>query len=245
MKHLILTFLAITFFALPAMANDDKSQKWSKSELEQLIFSYLMDNPDVLLDSVDAYAKEQADRANQEASVLLRENSDDLFHSGRFPETGNPKGDVTVIEFLDYNCGYCKKAMNEVLTLLGRDKNIRLLLVDIPILGEASTEAARWALAAKKQDRYTDYHIALMQHSGRVTPTVLLSIADKIGLDTKKLQKDKDDPAIDEELTKNIELAQKLGIRGTPAFVIGDELIRGYIGVDAMEQHVQTFRDKK
>lgn len=243
-KKLILTAMVSMCIAAPAFAQEsDKAKKWSQSEMERMMAEFLMNNPQILLDSVDQYAKAQAEEAQARADVLIRDNADTLFNNANLPVIGNPKGDVTVVEFVDYNCGYCKKAMDDVMTLIGEDNNIRVIMVDIPILGEASTEAAKWALAAAKQDKYLDYHVALMDFSGRLNAAEMAVIAARLGLDVDQLRKDKDSQAVQAQIANNIELARRLGIRGTPAFVVGERLVRGYVGLDALRQGVSEARN--
>ena len=242
-----ITFLSllITFLSVPAMAQEDPTdppQMWSQKELGVFITDYLMNNPQVLLDSVDQYARTQAEQAEARANDLVRENSDVLFRNAALPEIGNPQGDVTMVEFLDYNCGYCKNAMEDVFALIGEDENVRVILVDIPILGPASTAAAKWALAAQKQGWYMDYHIALMEHSGRLDVPQLVVIANRLGLDVDRLRADAESEAVLNQIGENIELARRLGIRGTPAFVVEDTLVRGYVGLDGLKQAVADAR---
>lgn len=240
----VLTLSAATLSALtPALANETKKREWSQVELEGFMADFLMNNPKILLDSVDNFAKAQASQADERAQELVRQNADNLFANDALPEAGNPKGDVTIVEFLDYNCGYCKKAMADVMTLIGEDKNVRLLMVDIPILGPSSTEAAKWALAAKLQGRYLDYHVALMEHSGRLSEPQLMMIADRIGLDTDQLRRDKDSDEVTKMINDNIDLARRLSITGTPAFIVGKDLVRGYVGLPALKQGVAAARE--
>ena len=244
MKHMMLAVAAV-FLSFPALAQDTETPKqWSEAELGHFVTEYLMSNPQVLLDSVDQYAKAQAEQAEARANDLIQENADVLFRNDGLPEAGNPDGDVTVVEFLDYNCGYCKKAMKDVMSLIGEDQNLRLVMVDIPILGQPSTDAAKWALAAGKQGRYLDYHVALMEHSGRLDVAQLAVIANRLGLDVDRLRKDAESEGISQQLAANVELARRLSIRGTPAFIVDETLVRGYVGLDALREGVAAARDE-
>ena len=214
-----------------------------KKALEGIIKDYIMNNPQVLMDSVNNYRSEE--QKNQEAGAVkaLKENREMLIN-GKYPDVGNKKADVTVVEFFDYNCGYCKQGYESVQQSLNNDKNIRFVFVDFPILSESSHLAAKYALAAQKQGKYFELHRELMQFKGPKTDDSILQLAKKAGLDTDRLKKDMADPAIETEIKDNIALAEKLQITGTPAFIIGDDIIRGYVPYEGMKTMVEATRKK-
>lgn len=215
-----------------------------KAELETLIKDYIMNNPKVLMDSVNnmrtAEQKSQEDGAIQ----ALKDNSDYLF-KGPLPDVGSKNADITIVEFFDYNCGYCKQGYEAVQQGLDNDKNLRFVFVDFPILSDASHLASRYALAAQKQGKYFELHRELMKFKGPKTEESILGLAKTAGLDVEKLKVDVNSPDVEAAIKKNTELAQKLAITGTPAFIIGDQIIRGYIPYEGMKTMIADQRKKK
>lgn len=232
--------LAMTF---PMMANAEMTPE-QKKEVESLVRQYILDNGDVLIESVNKYQTKQEEEANKEAQTKAAEFLKVIKDDKNLAIAGNPKGDVTVVEFFDYNCGYCKKAFEEIQSLVKDDKNVKIVLYDMPILGPSSMEVSKWALAAKKQGKYFEYHAALMLHNGEKDEATFKKLATDSGLDAEKLAKDKADPSIEEEIKKHIETAQSLGFSGTPGFLINDKVFRGYIPYDAMKDTIKAEREK-
>ncbi|MDQ4137114.1 MAG: DsbA family protein, partial [Pseudomonadota bacterium] len=158
---------------------------------------------------------------------------------------GNPQGDVTLVEFFDYNCGYCKRALADLRTLMKGDPKLRVVLKDFPVLGPESVEASRVGLAVKQQisgDKLFDYHTRLMETRGRVNGERAMAVAREMGLDMARLQKDLDHPEVRAALEENMELGDKLGLTGTPAFVIGEEVISGAVGLEPLRKIVAATR---
>jgi len=240
LRRLLLTSMLVSGFAFPAMAED-----FTKEQIEAIIHDYILKNPQVLIDSVNNYERDNRSKEEEKAIKLIKENADWLYKNKIHQEAGNPKGKTTIVEFFDYNCGYCKQAVNDMLTLIDEDKDLRLIFVEIPILGDSSVEAAKWALAAGKQDQYLEYHIALMRHKGSINAAQLEDYAKKVGLDVERLKKDMKDPKIQQTLDENLGMARLFGVTGTPAFIVGgDVFIRGYVGVDGMRQAIKDTRVK-
>lgn len=214
-----------------------------KAELETLIKEYILNNPKVLMDSVNGYRT--AEQAAQEDGAIkaLKESSDYLL-KGNLPDVGNKSADITIVEFFDYNCGYCKQGYEAIQQGLDNDKNLRFVLVDFPILSESSHLASRYALAAQKQGKYFELHRELMKYKGPKTDESILGLAKTAGLDIDKLKTDLNSPDIEAALKKNAELARKLAISGTPAFIIGDQIIRGYIPYEGMKTMIADQRKK-
>lgn len=241
MRRLLLTAsMLAAFVATPAFAED-----FTRAQIDEFIKEYIQKNPKALIDSVEAYGKQQQDAEGAKAAEQIVKNMDWLTKNPKHAEAGNPKGDVTIVEFFDYNCGYCKQAVPDLMKLLDQDKNVRVVFVEIPILGASSEEAARWALASIKQEKYLPFHIALMNHKGPLEEGSILGYAKNAGLDIDKLKKDKLDAGIEQTMAENLNMARTLGIQGTPAFVVGTELIRGYVGFDGLVEAVATVRNSR
>lgn len=213
-----------------------------RTEIESVIRSYLLENPEVIVEAMRVLqAREEAAEAEARQDALSSYR-DQLHNDPGTPVVGNPNGDVTVVEFFDYQCGYCKSARENVVALMEADRNVRVVLKEFPILGPMSMVAARAALASREQGRYWDFHNELLKFRGRLNQTVIFDIAEKAGIDTDRLRRDMEKPAIGEAIERNMQLAQALSIRGTPAFVIGDEVVPGAIDLDTMRQIVETMR---
>lgn len=213
-----------------------------KKEIGDIVREYLMENPEVLLDVSKALeAKQQEQEAAQRVDVL-KSSAKEIFHSPADYVAGNPKGDVTMVEFFDYNCGWCKKGFPEVMSLIDKDPNLRFVLKEFPIFGGDSDYAAMAAIAAKKQNKYWELHKAMFMHEGKVTKEVVDELATKHGIDLAKLKEDMKDPSVTEELAANHQLAQALNINGTPGFVIDDKVSPGYLPADGLAAMIDEVR---
>jgi len=201
-----------------------------------------MNNGEVVLDSVNKYQGELVEKEREEANKKAESFIEELKTRDDLATAGNPKGDITVVEFFDYNCGYCTRALNEIETLLESDKNVRVVFMDMPILGPPSLEASKWSLAAQNQGKYWEYHRAIMNHKGQKNVSALKKIAKDLDLDVDQLEKDKDSKKIADMLEKNIADAQALNIRGTPGFIIDGEISPGYIPVAEMKRIIANAR---
>jgi len=187
----------------------------------------------------------QAEAQRVAQAGALKETRQTLLNAPHSFVVGNPSGDVTLVEFFDYNCGYCKQALADMRTLLKADPNLRVVLKDFPVLGPDSVEASRVALAAGKQlqgERLFDYHVKLMDNRGRVNGERALSVAKDLGLDMARLQKDMQGQDVQAALQENMGLADKLSLSGTPAFIIGDQVIPGAVGLAPLKQVVANVR---
>ena len=160
-------------------------------------------------------------------AVAIKENATELYRPAGSPIVGNVKGDVPVIEFFDYNCGYCKKALSEVTQLMDKDKKVRIIMKEFPILSKGSEEASRVALAAKMQGKYWEFHRAMLESQGQANEAASLRVAEKLGLDMARLKKDMASPEVKKEIDDTRQLATKMGIQGTPHFIVGDRIIAG------------------
>jgi protein-disulfide isomerase len=198
-----------------------------RKEIESIIKDILINNPEVLLEAQNALEakmdKIQADRM----AVAIKEHAGELFRPAGSPVVGNVKGDVPVIEFFDYNCGYCKKAFTDVAKLMDKDKKVRVILKELPILAKGSEEASRIALAAKMQGKYWEFHRAMLETQGQANEASALRVAEKLGLDMARLKKDMASAEVKKEIDDTRQLATKMGIQGTPHFIVGDRIIPG------------------
>lgn len=241
MNRLLLSAaIGIFFFAgQPALAQSFSDEQ--KNELETIIKDYIIAHPEVLIASLEAQRLAAEKQAYEETQVNVRKLSTEL-ETSHVPFVGPENADVTVVEFFDYNCGYCKKAFEEVRSILEEDKNVKFYLIDMPILGPTSLEASKWAMAAIKQGKYFEFHKALMEHQGPKNDNVLEDKAKEVGLDVKQARKDKESEEVRNQLATNMSYAESLSITGTPGFIIGDELARGYISLDQMKELIKMAR---
>ncbi len=212
--------------------------------IKNLVRDYLLENPEIIVDAVNSLReKQRRDKAGRTKAALKTYNAA-IFHDPQTPIVGNPKGDVTIVEFFDYQCGYCKRVFPALMKTVKNDGKVRLALKEFPILGPQSRFASEAALASRKQGKYTAFHMALMEVRGALSEAKVMVVARSVGLNTKKLRKDMRDPEIQALLEKNFILAKALNITGTPAFVIGDELVPGAVSIDRLISLVAKARGK-
>lgn len=214
----------------------------SRADVENIVRDFITENPQLILSSVDAY-QQRSMQEQQTAAVKM--NQDRLFRNERSPFIGNEKGDVIMVEFFDYNCGYCKKVFPELQELVKQDSNIKIVFKDLPILGPSSEQASKWALAAQRQNKYFEYHAAVMKHQGQLNTDVLTKIATDIGLDIDRAKQDAEGTDVMIQLEQNRSLAGQMNISGTPAFILGEEIIPGALPVAEMKVKIQQVRDAK
>jgi protein-disulfide isomerase len=241
---LLAAAIAVSITAIPAGAAERKTAApgMGKEQIEKLIESYILRNPEIILKSVrDHEARQKTTRAKQ-ARLNLKARREELTRSPTSPVGGNPEGDVTVVEFFDYQCSYCRRSFPALMEIEKTDPKVRIVFKEFPILGPASLLAARAALAAKAQGKYVEFHKALMGGRADVSEAGLISLAASLGMDTKKLRRDMDAFAIRNELNRNRALARALGITGTPAFIVGSEFVPGAVDVDGLRDLIQRAR---
>ena len=215
-----------------------------RAALENAIRDYILAHPEVIIESVRRYQQRQQEGAASLVRETIRARFDEIFNDPAAPVAGNPAGDVTLVEFFDYNCPYCKRVRAIVAQAMAEDAGLRVVFKEFPILAPSSTVAARAALAARKQapDKYLAFHDALMENRSPLNPPRILAIAEDVGLDTKRLRADMKDDAIQTALERNRALADDLGIRGTPAFVIGDRLYPGAMDLTTLKRLIDEAR---
>ncbi len=223
--------LLLLAFTLPATLRADESafSDAQEAEIERLVRAYILEHPEIILEAIEILQQRE-----QQAEVAARQSaisgSDDALYEDEYsPIAGNPEGDVTIVEFFDYNCPYCKRVTPEIFGLLAQDGNIRYIAKEWPIFGEDSEFAARAAMASVKQDKYARFHQALMAIRGPANPTTVQRAAEEVGLDWAALEAEMDEDWITEALARNHALAQQLGVTGTPAMVIGESFLPGAV----------------
>jgi protein-disulfide isomerase len=237
------SFLMASALLLPQEVLAGEFTDKQREEIGTIVREYLLQNPDVLLEVSQEMERRQQLAEEEQRKKALTSNAAEIFRSGRDLVAGNPKGSVTMVEFFDYNCAWCKKGVPEVLRLLDTDKDLRLVLKEFPIFGEDSEYAARAALASQAQGRYWPFHLAMLRHEGKLTKGMVDEIAAAQGLDMAKLKADMDAPVIAETITRNQALAHALAINGTPAFVVDTKVIPGYLPHDGLFAAVKEVRD--
>ena len=218
---------------------------FSKVEFEKRVRDYLLANPEVILEALQALEARRMAEEQSDGARMIAQNSAALFQSPDSPVAGNVTGNVTIVEFFDYNCPYCRSVAQTLNRVIESDGYIRVVFKEFPILGPNSVFAARVALAANAQGRYADFHDRLMSLKGQADEASVFRAASELGLDLKKLEADMKDPLIDAEIRRNEVLAKSLRINGTPAFVIGNEVVRGAADLDTIMTLVQRARNKR
>jgi len=212
-----------------------------RATLENVIRTYLLKNPELIREAMMGLEAREQQPKTEQAGVALSTHAEQLLRDPASPVGGNPKGDVTVVEFFDYRCGYCRKASPDVAALIASDPEVRVVYKEFPILGPDSVLAAQAALAANQQGRYGEFHKALMVAEA-FNETSLDKIAADLGMDLERFRADRVDPKVSAGLEANYALANALNINGTPAFAIGQQLIPGAAGVDVLKAAVHAAR---
>jgi len=242
-KPALLTAVSLALIA--GTASNAKAEDFTEAQkeaLHEIIKEYLMENPEIIMNSVEAHRAKQMAEAAKRSQEKLTDFLDELTGSDA-PSIGSKDADITVVEFFDYNCGYCKRAVPDIQAILETDKNVRFVFQEMPILSEASELAAKWALAAHKQGRYFDYHVALMNHRGNKDEAALVAVAEELELDVEQMKKDAASEDVEKAIQESRKISQEIGIRGTPAFIVNGELKRGYLGKDGIAKAIEKARE--
>jgi protein-disulfide isomerase len=238
----LMGLLAAPAQALDLTAMSEAERKAFREEVR----AYLLDNPEVIMEAVAVLEDRKAAAQETDDLSLVRANAEAIFNDGFSWVGGNPEGDVTVVEFLDYRCGYCRKAFQEVKELVEADGNIRFVVKEFPILGQESLDSSRFAIATRQaagDEAYALIHDALMDYRGATDEAALSRLAEGLGIDPAPVVARLEDPSVDEEIRQTRALAQALQINGTPTFVFDEQMIRGYVPLDAMTEIVSEQRD--
>ena len=225
---------------LPAAALDETQKK----EFGEFIREYLIENPEIMLEVQDALQKKQEEIRSQRSVTALSTNQDAIFKSAYDLAIGNPKGDVTVVEFFDYNCGYCRRAHADMEAVIEGDKNVRYVLKEFPILGPDSEAAHKVSDAVRKlsPENYGAFFRAMMTQDGRASEESALAIAGELGIAEDAIRAKMSESPNTEQVQEAYQLATSLGITGTPSYVIGNETVPGAVGKEAIEAKVANIR---
>ena len=247
MKFAPLAAAAFIGLAAPAAAFDLKAMSADeKAAFGDAVRAYLLENPEVLSEAIAVLDQRHADSAAIQDVALIKANADDIFADPASYVGGNPDGNITVVEFIDYRCGYCKKAHSEVQDLVQADGNIRYIVKEFPILSDQSVAAARFAVAALQvagNEAYAKINAGFYESfRGEVTPDTLAAFARDLGIDAAPILARMDAPEVTNVIAENHRLAQRLQISGTPTFIMGDQMVRGYVPLDAMQKIVSEER---
>lgn len=230
-------------FRTPATSTDTLSTT-PRDEFEQRVRAYILEHPEVIVEAMQRLqARQRAAEAN-EAATVLRARADEVFRDPASPLGGNPAGDVTLVEFFDYNCPYCRQVASVMNDAEAADPQLRIVYKEFPILGANSVYAAKAALAAHRQGRYAAFHKALMQANGAANPESVLAVAADVGLDVERLKTDMEDLTIQDAIDRNLALARDLRITGTPGFVVGERILRGATDLKTLQGLIREARRK-
>jgi protein-disulfide isomerase len=241
----VLAVASLGLFAAASQADSDKGfSEAQKQQLEKLMEQYILDHPEVLLEAVRRHQEKRETAEKEQAQTAVAAHMQQLVSDPTSPVAGNPKGDVTIVEFFDYRCGYCKRVHPTIEKILTEDTNIRLVLKEFPILGPQSLSAARAALAAWKiaPEKYMAFHNDLMTSRGEFTEAKIAATAQKAGIDPEALKAAMGDKSVDDALGRNFRLAEALNINGTPAFVVGSQLVPGAVDYGTLKKLVEEAR---
>ena len=248
MRFLVRSALAASF-VLTVGASAGLAQSISnaqRTEIEKIIREYLVRHPEVLQDAMAELEKKQAAEEAAKNAAAVKDNAETIFNSTRQVVAGNPQGNVTFVEFFDYNCGYCKRAMDDMFTLMKTDPNLKVVLKEFPVLGPGSVEAARVAVAVRMQDKagkkYIDFHQKLLGGRGQADKARALAVAKEVGMDMARLERDMTSDEVKATLEESMKLAEKLGLNGTPSYVIGSNVVIGAVGLDKLRESINSAR---
>jgi protein-disulfide isomerase len=237
---------AAMLLAAPVSALAQAFSDSQRHEIEDIIKDYLVNHPEVMQDVMAAIDKKQQEADAEKARTTIKQNNATLFNSPHQVVLGNPQGNVTMVEFFDYNCAFCKRALPDMLSLLKTDPNIKFVLKEFPVLGQGSVEAAHVAVAARMQDstgkKYIEFHQKLLGGRGPADKARALAVAKEVGFDMTRLEKDMDSDEVKTTIDENMKLAEDLGVSGTPSYIVGDEVVVGAVGLDALKEKIAADR---
>ncbi|MDX1923388.1 MAG: DsbA family protein [Alphaproteobacteria bacterium] len=240
---LVLTAALISGAAHAAEAPAADFTDKQKEQIEAIVKNLLTNkDPEIVLNAAKEFQKKQDAENSKKATEALGKNKDKLFNNAADPFFGNEKGDVVLVEFFDYNCGYCKKAAEPIRKLIENDKKVKVVMKEYPILAESSRVAARAAFAAIKQKKYTELHNALMENKGALSEDSIMEMAVKVGIDKEKLKKDMESPETAAYLQSTSELGREIGAHGTPTFIVGEKIVPGAMEYEEMKKLVDDAR---
>ena len=222
---------------------EDGATTLDREAIELIVRNYIAEHPVIVVDALREWQRQAEAQQAEATQQALAARAGDLYDDAETPYAGNPDGDVVIVEFFDYRCGYCRHSAVDLFALIERDPGVKVVFKEFPILGEASRLAARAALASREQDLYFDFHQALMQADISFSEAEIMAVAESVGLDTARLKNDMADPGIDAYLARTDALARELGVNGTPAFVVDGTLYPGALGPEDFDQLVAQGRE--
>lgn len=241
----LLIGVALGWLAFGTASRDGMSTSLDSGAPQSGIGEYVTENPAIGVEAIEQLGTRRSRAAGDPAKDSTTARKAELLHDPASPVGGNPQGDVTLVEFFDYNCPYCRRVAPLLADVAAADRKLRVVYKDIPILGPDSVYAAKAALAARRQGKYAEFHHALLDARGVAAEGLVLAIARSIGLDVPRLQHDMDDPSIQAAIDRNLALARRLGIMGTPAFVVGNEIVPGAIDRKTMQAMIRRARSAR
>jgi protein-disulfide isomerase len=235
--------------ALPAfdLARAQLFSPEQRGEIEKVIRDYLLRNPEILQEVIQEMERRQAQADAEKHRDAVKEHADAIFNSKRQVVIGNPEGDVTMVEFFDYNCGFCRRALADKIELLKTDPKLKLVLKEFPVLGEGSTQAAQVAVAVRMQDKtggkkYFEFHQKLFANRGQVDKARAIAAVRDIGFDVARVERDMNSDEVRLTLEESFKLAEALGINGTPTYVLTGQVVVGAVGVEKLREAINTAR---
>ncbi|WP_128925458.1 DsbA family protein [Bradyrhizobium guangxiense] len=238
--------IAFALFGAAVPASADSFSDSQRTDIEKIVKNYLVSHPEVLEEAMAELTKRQAAAEAQKHEASVAQNAEAIFNSPRQVVLGNRDGDVTFVEFFDYNCGYCKRAMDDMLTLMKSDPKLKVVLKEFPVLSQGSVEAAQVAVAVRMQDpsgkKYLDFHQKLLGGRGAADKARALQAAKEAGLDTARIEKDINSPEVRATIEENFKLAEAMGMNGTPSYVIGKQIVIGAVGVEGLREKIGIAR---
>src|SRR5882672_3383283 len=245
-RLLVPALLAFVLCGAPIAVSAESFSDAQRGDIEAIVRNYLIAHPEVLEEAMNELSKRQAAAEQKKHEASITQNADTIFNSPRGVVLGNKDGDVTFVEFFDYNCGYCKRAKVDMLELMKSDPKLKVVLKEFPVLGPGSVEAAQVAVAARMQDpagkKYLDFHQKLLNSKGQADKARAMAAAKDAGLDMAKLEKDSASPEVRATLEENFKLAEEMGMNGTPSYVIGKQVVIGAVGVDSLKEKIGIAR---
>ncbi len=245
-RYLAVVCAALLAAAVPQAVRAQDFSPAQRGSIETIVRDYLIAHPEVIQEAMTELEKRQTAAEAEKHKVAIKDNAQKLFSSPNQVTLGNPNGNVTFVEFFDYNCGYCKRAMSDMLTLMKDDPKLKVVLKEFPVLGPGSVEAAKVAVAVRMQDKagkkYLEFHQKLLGGRGPADEAHALAVAKDVGMDMGRLQKDMNSPEVKATLEEDFKLAEALGLNGTPSYVIGSEVVIGAVGLPGLQEKVNTAR---
>jgi protein-disulfide isomerase len=252
MKAGLQSLIAASFALLLAsptvlVAQSQSFNAAQRGEIERIVREYLLKNPELMQEVLAELDKRQALAEAEKHRAAVKQHSEAIFNSPRQVTIGNAQGDVTVVEFFDYNCGYCKRAMVDMLDLLKGDGKVKFVLKEFPVLGEASVQAAQVAAAVRMQDKtggkkYLEFHQKLLTGRGPADKARALAAAKEVGLDVARIERDMASDEVKATLEESFKIAEALGLNGTPSYVVGNDVLIGAVGLNALKEKVNSAR---